>query len=209
MKDKRKKGGRPKGPVTTAITFRADDTVLEAIEKLALALSDGKGMAPGSLRATAIRRAILNAAEGIDEDLDSINCVPLTEDSQHPACVLEGFVREDMAREYEALPPGKPFDVGTVFLRSGVKPVIGAYVKMQVSCKPTWNKDFKEHVSYALMGGRVHTVREDGHVLATVSVTNMPAPAELDVGDWDVELVFKVELEHPWVMVSMRRRRPN
>ena len=59
---KKKKVGRPKGPDTTAITFRADASVLEAIEKLTLALSDGKGMAPGSVRAIAIRRAILNAA---------------------------------------------------------------------------------------------------------------------------------------------------
>lgn len=202
----KKKVGRPKGPSTSAVTFRADASVLAAIEKLTLELSDGKGMAPGSLRAVAIRRAILNAAEGIEEDFESICRVPLEETSQHPSCVLEGFVRDDMAQKYASEPPGKPFEAGTVFLRHGVEPVVGAFVKLQVNCKPEWNKEFEQEVTYALMGGRIHTVHSDKRVSATLSVSNMPATKALDVGEWDVDLVYEEGLQFPWVMVSMRRR---
>lgn len=129
--------------------------------------------------------------------------------SQHPPCVIEGFVREDMMREYEHLPEGKPFEAGTVFLRGGVAPVVGAYVKVQVSCEPTWNEEFEEEVTYGLMGGHVHTVREDGSVLATVEITNMPAPEALEGVEWDVELVLDEEYANPWVVRSMRPRMAN
>ena len=112
-------------------------------------------------------------------------------------------------REYEHLPEGKPFEVGTVFLRGGVPPVVGAYVKVQVTCKPTWNEEFEEEVAYGLMGGRVHTVRGDGHVVATVEITNMPAPEALEGVEWDVELVFDEEYANPWVVRSMRPRMAN
>lgn len=208
-----KKAGRPKGPPTAAVTFRATAPVLEAIEKLTQAMPDVESMAPGSARAVAIRRAILTAAAVLDEDtcddcggpLHATAGATLAATSQHPDCVLEGFVRDDMMREYEGLPPGQPFEVGTVFLHRGVKPVVGAYVKAQITCKPTWNEEFKQDVTYALMGGKVHTVRDEKHVALTMSVTNMPAPAELDVGEWDVELELRSEYAHPWVVTSMRR----
>ena len=124
----------------------------------------------------------------------------------YPSCVVEGFVREDMAEAFEHLPPGKPFERGTVFLRRGVKPVVGAYVKMQVTTKPEWNKEFKETVSSALMGGKIHTVKSAKRVVATMEVTNMPASESIDCGEWEVELEFKEEYEHPWVMVGMVKR---
>lgn len=63
MNKPKNKGGRPKGPPTTTVSFQADAQVMEAIEKLAREL-DGAGIPPGSVKAVAIRRALLSAAEG-------------------------------------------------------------------------------------------------------------------------------------------------
>ena len=126
--------------------------------------------------------------------------------SNLPSCVIEGFIREDMAKEFEKLPPGKPFKEGTVFLHRGVKPVVGAYIKAQVTTKPSYNKEFKETVSCALMGGTVHTVKSPTCVVATMGTTNMPAPEEIDCGDWEVELQLEAGRRFPWVIVGMWKR---
>jgi hypothetical protein len=129
--------------------------------------------------------------------------------SEHPPCVIEGFVREDVAEEMERLPPGEPFEAGTKFLHRGVVPCIGAFVKMQVVCKPTWNEEFGEDIAWCLMGGRVHTIVAAGHVIAALEVTSLPAPVALEVGEWDVELVYDPDLTHSWVLHGMRLRRAN
>ena len=130
---------------------------------------------------------------------------PLSKTSEHPLFVIEGFVRDDIMKEYEKLPEGKPFEKGTVFLTSDAVPVVDMYVKISVVCKPVWNKEFGEYVSYALMGGRITKVKGPGRVTVVMSVTNMPAPEELDCGDWEVELVYVEGARFPWVMNSMRK----
>ena len=129
--------------------------------------------------------------------------------SKKPSYVIEAFVRDDVLREYKKLPPGKPFDKGTVFLCRETKPVIGAFVKVQVITRPMFNKDFAEEVAGCFMGGRVHTVHDVKHVAATLEVTSMPAPEDLEFSEWDVELEFHEQLKHPWAMRSMRRRTTN
>ncbi len=62
-----KRAGRPKGktPPLSLVTFRADEAVLEALDKLVVALNV-PGLAPGGARGVAIRQAILTAAAQLD-----------------------------------------------------------------------------------------------------------------------------------------------
>ena len=127
------------------------------------------------------------------------------EDSQHPPYILEAFVRNDIMNEYEKLPVGKPFEVGTKFLKRDTVPDVGTFVKVQILCKPVKVPGFPgEKVTGCLMGGRIHTVLGPGRVQATVEATTLPSPLELEA-DWDVELVFRAEFEHPWVVERMWR----